>query len=221
MSALSALKKCKSWEEFKSLLGNLPSKGKGDCFEELVQNYLQLEPKYSTKLQDVWLLKEVPAKIKKRLNLPGSDEGIDLIAQTREGTFWAIQCKYRGDDSKSLTRRELSTFTDLAFTVCNGIDLALVCTTADRFSHKLTLYGDRIGFVTGEEWRKLDAAFFRRLRSRLAGRVTLPKRLSPRPHQKRAIKNAHKHFAEERNRRGKMIMPCGTGKSLTGYWIAE
>jgi predicted helicase len=36
-----------------------------------------------------------------------------------------------------------------------------------------------------------------------------------------AIRNAEKHFVKEDNARGKMIMPCGTGKSLTGFWIAQ
>ena len=40
-------------------------------------------------------------------------------------------------------------------------------------------------------------------------------------HQKKAIKNALDHFIQDKNRRGKMIMPCGTGKSLTGFWIAQ
>ena len=29
------------------------------------------------------------------------------------------------------------------------------------------------------------------------------------------------HFTVEDNSRGKLISACGTGKSLTGYWIAE
>jgi hypothetical protein len=43
----------------------------------------------------------------------------------------------------------------------------------------------------------------------------------PRKYQQRAIRNSKKHFVREGNARGKMIMPCGTGKSLTSYWIAE
>jgi predicted ribosomally synthesized peptide with SipW-like signal peptide len=29
------------------------------------------------------------------------------------------------------------------------------------------------------------------------------------------------YFSDTENSRGKLIMPCGTGKSLTSYWIAE
>ena len=72
---------------------------KGDCFEVLTSYYLQLAPLYATKLKNVWNLNkgEVPPDVRKKLNLPGSDEGIDLLAQTKDGEYWAIQCKYRDD----------------------------------------------------------------------------------------------------------------------------
>ena len=41
----------------------------------------------------------------------------------------------------------------------------------------------------------------------------------PRPHQRHAIKAAKAHFSTAN--RGRMIMPCGTGKSLTAFWIAQ
>ena len=43
--------------------------------------------------------------------------------------------------------------------------------------------------------------------------------LKPRPHQVAAIKKTIDHFKS--NERGKIIMPCGTGKSLTAFWIAK
>jgi superfamily II DNA or RNA helicase len=46
-----------------------------------------------------------------------------------------------------------------------------------------------------------------------------PKPFLPRPHQSKAIKSAKKYFKNES--RGKLIFPCGSGKSLTGYWITE
>ncbi|MFN5218172.1 MAG: DEAD/DEAH box helicase family protein, partial [Sphingomonadales bacterium] len=41
----------------------------------------------------------------------------------------------------------------------------------------------------------------------------------PRKHQQKAIKEAVQHFQDEK--RGKLIFPCGAGKSLTGYWISK
>ena len=61
------------------------TKRKGDCFESLAACYLKLHPNYATKLACVWHLTNNPPKVKKYLNLPGPDEGIDLVAQTTEG----------------------------------------------------------------------------------------------------------------------------------------
>ncbi len=154
------LRSCSNWSDFRTALENLPPKEKGDAFEVLTQLYLRIEPKYATKLSDVWRLSDVPSAVRKHLRLPLLDEGIDLVAKTRDGAFWAIQCKYRSDETKSLTRRDLSTFTDLAFGVCRNFDHALVCTTADRFSRKLKLHEGRLSYCAGDVWRGLDAAFF-------------------------------------------------------------
>ena len=221
MNIVSIFRKCNNWQDFRDQLRLLTEKQKGDCFEALTKYYLQLHPKYVTLLKNVWQLQEVPPSVKKDLNLPGPDEGIDLIAETKYGKYWAVQCKYRDDQNTSLSRKELSTFTDLSFNICKHIELGLVCTNADRFSHKLTLYGERLSFCTGDVWRALDGEFFGRLHRLLIGKIALLRPIKPLEHQKRAIQNAFNHFIEEKELRGKLISPCGTGKSLTAYWIAE
>ena len=56
---------------------------KGIAFERLTQLYLQTAPEYQTKLQDVWLLRDVPVEVRRRLKLPGPrDEGIDRLNRT-------------------------------------------------------------------------------------------------------------------------------------------
>lgn len=215
------LRASKNWPDFRSRVALLNTKQRGDAFELLAKHYLQLNPTYKTKLRHVWLLKELPARIKKRLNLPAQDEGIDLVGETTEGEYWAIQCKYRDDETKSLTRRELSTFTDLAFGICKNVSLALVCTTADRVSHKLKLHGDRLEFCAGDVWRALEMDFFRQLRRLGTGKPVTIKPKRPRKHQGRAIRNGVRHFRTDGNARGRLISPCGSGKSLTAYWLAD
>ncbi len=80
-------------------------KEKGDIFERIVQLYLQTHPEYQSTLQEVWLLNEVPAKVRTKLNLPVSDEGIDLIAKTKAGRYWAIQAKFRSNPDSRLTNK--------------------------------------------------------------------------------------------------------------------
>jgi len=187
MNTPEILRKSNSWKHFRTHLQSLDKNKKGDSFEALTKYFLQLDPKYSTQLKNVWLLKEVPPKIHKHLNLPDQDEGIDLVAETKDGKFWAIQCKYREDETKSLNRKELSTFTDLSFNVCKNIEFGLVCTTADRFSHKLKLYDEKLSFCSGEVWRALDDEFFGRLHRFLSGKAVPLKPAKPRPHQKSRI----------------------------------
>ena len=215
-----AVARSASWEDFVRQLKKKSDKEKGDIFEHLVRAYLQLDPEYATKLRKVWLLNDVPSALRKKLKLPDDDQGIDLIAETNTGEYWAIQCKYREDTARPLPWREISTFTGLAFGVCKNISFGLVCSTTERITHVLT-HQDRIGFCSLDVWQGLDKEFFDRLRKLLGRKPTKLLPLKPRPHQETAIADARKHFVGKKQKRGKLISPCGSGKSLTAYWIAR
>ena len=88
MNPQRILTKSKNWKSFKSQLKTLSNKQKGDAFEFLTKYYLQLHPTYVTQLKHVWLQSEVPRKVRKKLNLPDTDEGIDLIAETTSKKYW-------------------------------------------------------------------------------------------------------------------------------------
>ena len=74
---------------------SLSEHDKGTRFEKLMQAYLQTDPKYAHKFKHVWLWNEFPAKS----DFGGKDTGIDLVAQTSDGDYWAIQCKCFQEDS--------------------------------------------------------------------------------------------------------------------------
>ena len=69
-----------SWREFKSNISSHDNKFVGDCFEALTKSYLELDPKYVTEIKQVWYVRDVPPHVQAHLNLPATDEGIDLIA---------------------------------------------------------------------------------------------------------------------------------------------
>jgi len=96
--------------EFTQRIECLSEKEKGDVFECLAKAFLQLDPEYATKLRKVWLQDEVPTALRKKLPLHADDQGIDLIAETNTGEFWAIQCKYREDSARPLPWRKILTF---------------------------------------------------------------------------------------------------------------
>ena len=212
---------CSSWSNFWERAKKLPTDGeKGAVFERLTQLYLQTTPEYQTELQHVWTLREVPPDVRRRLDLPSRDEGIDLIACTQHGQYWAIQSKFRSQRDKPLNRRELGTFTSLAFNTCSNIALAVVAHTASKPVSKRHLMRNttEIGL---DRWQSLDEAAWRLIVGRLRGRSARPDARRPRPHQRAAISAAKAHFVRNGAARGRLIMPCGTGKSLTAYWIAE
>lgn len=218
---------CKSWNEFwtQTKSPSLTRIEKGKRFERLTQLYLQALPTYQSKLSDVWLLSEVPTKVLHQIGLPKPDEGIDLIAKTRNGEYWAIQSKFTSDKDTALNRKKIGTFISLAFNTCKKISWAVLAHTSDKpiSKHRLLKKTFEIGL---DAWRQLDDELSRGetgwdlIKQRINRPAVKPRPLAPRPHQIKAIADAKKHYLTDKQTRGRMIMPCGTGKSLTAYWIA-
>ena len=191
------------------------------AFERLTQLYLQTAPEYQTQLKHVWLLRDVPPAVGRRLNLPSLDEGIDLIACTRHGEYWAIQSKFRTERDQPLTRRELGTFTSLAFNTCSNIALAVVAHTSSKPVSKRHLMRNttEIGL---DRWQALD-------RRGMGPNRCEAERQSPEAEAETTeAASSGSRYPRQRNTSSVVgrhevvsIMPCGTGKSLTAYWIAE
>ena len=121
----------KSWQELNKTLEKYTKSNQaklaGDIFELVVKLYLQVSPVYKSKLKKVYLLKEIPAALKTKLNIRNEDEGIDIIGETFDKEFYAIQCKYRSNPEDTLTiKGDLSTFTNLAFNYCKNISHGIV-----------------------------------------------------------------------------------------------
>ena len=228
IKASREISNCSSWKEINNLLEKLTkseqTKFAGDIFELITKHFLLTDSKYQSYLKNVWLLDEVPENIKINLNLPDQDEGIDLIAETIKGKFWAIQSKYRSNPNENLTlggKGGLATFSSLAFTYCKNISHGLVVTTVNRSPKKMKLINN-VGFETLDSFLSLDdnhSEGWEILRNSSLKKIVKPKKLNPRPHQTEGINKAIKYF--ENNDRGKIIMPCGTGKSLLAFWLVR
>ena len=220
MYPAATFKSVSSWGEFQTLLRQLPNtKAKGDAFEHLCLAFLRTDPRYVSDLKTVWLRKQVPAAIAKRLNLPDTDEGIDGIAETRDGQYWAFQCKYLDNPSHALTKNTLDGFSHLALTHCRGVTKALVLHTSAAPIRKHRLLGiSEVGLrefesLEGNDWKGIQRA----LRPTGTSKKTPPRK--PRPHQAAAVKAITKHF--KKHDRGRVLMACGSGKSLVGFWVQQ
>jgi superfamily II DNA or RNA helicase len=198
----------------------LTNKSKGDNFEKLTYAYFKLDPKYQF-YDEVWLYANVPTLVLEELGLPKQDIGIDLIAKNGS-EYHAIQCKYHEDNKRSVTFREVSTFISLLESTPK-ITQGYICSTADLTSRVFNKLNTKpINLILNDTWQSLSKEFFENAERLLDGkkeRKLTP--FKPRPHQVKALKEAKKYFLDENNNRGKLIFPCGAGKSLTGYWITE
>lgn len=197
---------------------------KGDRFERLMQSYLYTDPKYAH-LKKVWLWSEFPF----RSDFGSHDIGIDLVAQTSEGEYWAVQCKAYREDAR-ITKQEVDTFLSTSgrsFKDEEGQQIhfaqRLWISTTNNWSSKAneTLQNQhpavtRINLVDLEEapveWEKIDEGIF--------GEPARKAKKNPRHHQKVAIERTIDYFAGGSDR-GKLIMACGTGKTFTSLRIAE
>jgi superfamily II DNA or RNA helicase len=211
--------KSQSWEQFRSLVATLPTtKAKGDAFEALCAAFLHTDPRYVAELKSVWLRHEVPAATAKRLNLPSSDEGIDGIAQTHGGEFWSFQCKFLSDHKATLTKNDLDGFAHLSFTHCKGITKALVLHTSSAPIRKHKLLG--VSEIGLREFEGLDEEAWAAIRvaaTSASPRAVTHKPRQPRPHQEAAVAAITAHL--KTHDRGRVLMACGSGKSLVGFWV--
>ncbi len=218
-----AIQDCADWAAFYRLAaGQSEQKAKGDLFERLTQLYLQTHPEYRSVLKSVWIngRDDIPDRVRKATGLPKPDEGIDLIAETNAGEFWAIQSKFRSDKDQALTTGDLAKFTSLAFVTCRNIALGVVSHTSAKPVKKKHLLGRTVEIGLGR-WLDITHEDWDAIRSATRGPVGFPKPRTARPHQVDAINAARRHFLVNKSSRGRLIMPCGTGKSLTAFWIAE
>lgn len=206
---------------------SLTEKEKGTKFEQLMKRWLQTDPRYAA-LTDVWLWEEFPAK----KDLGGKDLGIDLVARTDMGDYWAIQCKCYAEDAHidkpavdSFLANASRSFMDVETMQTRTFDRLLwIDTTRGGWGPNAlqAIQGLNVGFNRINLFELEQAAVdWERLWQGHAGDEALLPGKQPRPHQIEAITKAHRHFIEEGNTRGKLIMACGTGKTYTALRIME
>ena len=197
---------------------------KGDRFERLIQSYLLTDPKYSNLFEQVWQWQDFPF----RSDFGNHDIGIDLVTKTKDGHYWAVQCKCFAADN-SIDKAHVDTFLSTS-----GRSFADENSERIHFTHRLWVSTTNKWSSKAEEtlqhqnppvtrlnlhelqqapvdWKKIDTGLFGD-RARVAIKEL-------RTHQREALRATIDSFAT--NDRGKLIMACGTGKTFTSLRIAE
>ncbi len=197
---------------------------KGDRFERLMQTYLLTDPKYAFLFENVWFWNEFPGK----LDLGGGDTGIDLVALTHEGDYWAIQCKCYQEDS-TIDKPAVDSFLSTSSREFKNEHMQTT-----RFAHRLWISTtNKWGPNATEAIRNQNPPVTRinlfdlleapvdweKLEQGIHGEASRTPKKSLRTHQTEALTKTHDHFKNAD--RGKLIMACGTGKTFTALRIAE
>lgn len=205
----------------------LTEKEKGTKFEHLMRSWLRTDPRYSDQLEQVWLWDEFPA----RDQIGEGDTGIDLVAKTIDGDYWAIQCKCYKEEAK-ISKQMVDSFITTSGRTFTTDDTG---ETSTPFAHRLwidTTMGvwssnaeaaiqnqqPPVSRITLYDLRESPVDWDKLLQG-VEGDGARSSQKKLRPHQSEALAAAHTHYTE--HDRGQMIMACGTGKTFTSLRLIE
>ena len=184
---------------------------RGRRFEPLVARALETDRGFRGRFARVWLWGEWPGR-------RSGDIGVDLVAELRGGGLAAIQVKCY-DPGSRIYESDLATF--LANTNADFGERLVVSTTPHWSANALALIANQRPPVQrldlfGPEATTVD--WDRWLEDESAPLAERPRR-ELRPHQRAALADVSAGLAA--HGRGKLVMACGTGKTLTALRAAE
>ena len=189
----------------------------GRLFERLMKVYFLQDPLYQERFSEVWLWSEWAGL---QASFSGTDTGIDLVAEERNGGYCAIQCKCYAPGTV-ISKRQIDSF--ISASARQPFSSRIIVDTGDSWGPNAskTLEGLqpacnvlRFGDLAGRpiNWPDLIAG-------RPEDLVFRVESFRLRPHQQEALDDVVNGFKE--HDRGKLIMACGTGKTFTALRIAE
>lgn len=210
------MNKTNSYLPFDALLKKLRNKYPGDKnkgklgkeFEKLTVNFFKKDLTYKNRFSKVWFEKHYPKRI-------GGDTGIDIFAKERENDeIVGIQCKCYADNNPV-------DYVDVSKLVnaCKKYDIkrSILVTTSDKLTAEVeaTMQRDKMQLLNKSNFR---ASSIKNWDTHFDKIVTeKPKKL--RTDQQKVHDDVINGFCS--NDRGKMLMACGTGKTLTSLRITE
>lgn len=198
--------------DFEKFRSSFPSENqqKGEDFEIFLSEWmLKHHPAFKTQFKKVWRFKDWPRAWSSK------DLGTDLIAQDQNGLICAIQAKFY-KEGNSITKADIDSF--LSDSNRSIVDYRLLIATTDDIGRNAikTIEGQEKpvqSFTLKDFYRPFEwPESYDKIKD-----YTHAKPKKPRPHQELAINNVVKKI----DKRGQLIMACGTGKTLTGQRICE
>jgi len=193
----------------------------GDAYEVLAKAYFMIE--YQERFKTIYFYKDIPEILKKQLNLPTKDKGIDLLLEDSEGKFTAVQSKFRSQDETVLFwggRDHLSHLIGSG-TKCDSLAIFSNAYEVDE-DVKSKMYEKEHSFeVLNSDLSALSPEFWQNVRNIIEEhKIEEEKEFEKYPDQIEAIEQVVTCFRNGNNR-AKMIRFCGTGKSWIARWIHD
>ena len=187
---------------------------KGTAFEKLVAAWLVTDPVQAQRFERVqpW------SDWAREQEQDGSDIGIDLVGTRHDGSLVAIQCKFF-ESHRSIQKKDIDSFISASGKQPFAERLIVETTevpwssNAEDMLRNQTLPTTCIGLQQLRE-SPVDWSAFAG-----SGEIIRPKPKQLRPDQDEALTAVR--LGLETADRGKLIMACGTGKTLTSLRIAE
>lgn len=199
-------------------------KDKGDWLEHAVLAYLNC-PEHKNLSGYEWAVRWKDWDDKGLM--PQQDLGIDIVVKRRDGKFIAVQCKTRSEQH-DLEKKEIEPVIALS-TADSRFEKALVYHTG----RGLTGPAKKLAYQHGEFFAAINRTRLTRpcdqydLKFPGLGEKWKPVSVSPRTkydlrdYQHEAVNAACHGLAQPGVDAGKLVMPCGTGKTFTAQHIAE
>lgn len=189
---------------------------KGKAFERLCRVFLTHDPVQSMQYEspvpwEQWAEQHGMLKM---------DTGVDLVAKLRNENGWcAIQCKFYAE-GKTIPKAEIDSFLSASGSIHFRRRLIIDTTgrgwsrNAEDTLRRQAVPVSRIGLSDLRRSTIRWEDYLSAEKIRFAPKKTLN------PHQEKALEKVTSGLSEPQSR-GKMIMACGTGKTLTSLRVAE
>ena len=181
---------------------------------EVVPWFLKEDPLFSSWIAKVWTFNDYPRRWRKKKK----DLGTDLVFEDIYGNDWAVQAKCY-DPKYYVSKKDIDSFiSDSNRKQIKG-RLLIITTNLIGANAIDTLQGQEkeSKVFRLEDFRKANINY--PIKSIDIQKKYFKKPHTPRKFQLKAIENTGKYLKEKD--RGKLIMACGTGKTLTALWIQE
>ena len=192
------------------------TKAAGDAFEHLCIAFLTHDPEQHLQYRNVKRF----ADWARERGIDAKDTGIDLVAELANGEgLAAVQCKFHAE-GKTIARSEIDSFLAASGTAAFAQRVIIDTTGRDWSVNLENTLGVQAVPVVRLGLHNLRGSPVNWARFIERDQVVVSAPLALRPHQEVAVEKIAEGLAASGSR-GKLIMACGTGKTLTALRAAE